>query len=291
MPTAKHEALHRIFREDSSLFARTFKLLDVAFPSPCAVSVMDTDLTELEPITRRADTLLYLESEQGDHVLVIESQSHEDKDKTSSWAYYIGYLHARHECPVTLLVVCHDLATARWARRPKGIGLEERPSLVLHPIVLGPDNVPAITDLAEASEDVVLAVFSALTHGRSPQVTAILEVLAAALDTVDTQTAGYFAEFTEVGLGDTDARHLWRRLMSTKTYRYQSEFAQQIRAEGVAVGRAEEAAAMLMIILENRRIPVTPDVRERIMSCTDTTLLESWAKRAFRATTADELFD
>ncbi|MEV0199873.1 hypothetical protein [Nonomuraea sp. NPDC050691] len=172
---------------------------------------------------------------------------------------------------MTLLVVCHDSATARWARLPKGIGLEERPSLVLHPVVLGPDNVPAITDLAQASEDVVLTVFSAL----------ILEVLAAALDTVDTQTAGYFAEFTEVGLGDTDARHLWRALMSTKTYRYQSEFAQQIEARGEAK----------MLILEDRRIPVTPDIRERIMTCTDTTLLEAWARRTLHATTADELFE
>ncbi|GAA2317860.1 hypothetical protein GCM10010149_82840 [Nonomuraea roseoviolacea subsp. roseoviolacea] len=290
MPTAKHEALHRIFREDSSLFARTFKLLDIAFPSPCAVSVMDTDLTELEPVARRADTLLYLESEQGDHVLVIESQSREDKDKAGSWAYYIGYLHARHTCPVTLLVVCHDLATARWARRPKGIGLEERPSLVLHPIVLGPDNVPAITDLAQASEDVVLAVFSALTHGRSPQVTAILEVLAAALDTVDTQTAGYFAEFTEVGLGDTDARYLWRALMSTKTYRYQSEYAQQIRAEGEARGEARGEAKALLRVLHHRGVPVPPVARERIMSCSDTDLLEAWLDRALNVTTADELF-
>ncbi|MEV0150191.1 MULTISPECIES: hypothetical protein [unclassified Nonomuraea] len=147
-------------------------------------------LTELEPITRRVDTLLYLESEQGDHLLVIESQTQEDRDKTSSWAYYIGYLHAKHACPVILLVVCQDLATARWARRPKGIGLADRPSLVVHPIVLGPDNVPAVTDLDEAASDVVLTVFSALTHGRSPQVSDILEALAAALDTVDTQTAG-----------------------------------------------------------------------------------------------------
>ncbi|MFI6793549.1 hypothetical protein ACIBG4_40095 [Nonomuraea sp. NPDC050383] len=83
--------------------------------------------------------------------------------------------------------------------------------------------------------------------------------------------------------------------MSTKTYRYQSEYAQQIRAEGVAVGKVEGKvegeAVMLIRVLEARAVEVTPAVRERIMSCTDTDVLEAWAARAVSVTTADELFD
>ncbi|MEV4371157.1 hypothetical protein AB0J71_29090 [Nonomuraea sp. NPDC049637] len=70
-----------------------------------------------------------------------------------------------------------------------------------------------IDDLAEAVNDVVLTMFSALTHARSKEVTAILEVLADALDTTDTTdttSAGHIAEQTEVGLGNTDARRIWR---------------------------------------------------------------------------------
>ena len=34
--------------------------------------------------------------------------------------------------------------------------------MLVHPVVLGPDNVPAVTDLAQAGGDVTYAVFSAL---------------------------------------------------------------------------------------------------------------------------------
>ncbi|WP_433511401.1 hypothetical protein ACQP2T_47440 [Nonomuraea sp. CA-143628] len=287
MVTAQHEALHRIFQEDPSLFARTFeRLLDIPLPADCSVSVIDTDLTELSPIERRVDTVLQLKTDLGDHLVIIEAQTGAKPKKSSSWAYYVSYLHAKHRCPVILVVVCLDGITARWARRPKTIGLPDRPTLTLQPIVLGPDNVPAITDVAEASADVWLTVFSALTHGRSPEVADILEVLATALDTIDPGTAGYCAELTEVGLGDTDARQLWRTLMSTKTYRYQSEFAQQLRAEGHAEGEAK----MLLLILNDRGITISEEARERIRTCTDVAVLESWAHQALTITSADELF-
>jgi hypothetical protein len=49
-----------------------------------------------------------------------------------------------------LLVVTSSEETARWARKPISIGLPGMVSNVTNAIVLGPDNVPAITDPAEA---------------------------------------------------------------------------------------------------------------------------------------------
>ncbi|MER7505859.1 hypothetical protein AB0L05_20020 [Nonomuraea pusilla] len=295
MVSPQHEALHRVFRDNPELYGRAFKMLDIPFPTPREVAVVDTDMTEIAPIERRADTVMMFTSTLGRHVVVSESQSQEDKDKPAAWAYYVAYLHAKFGCPVTLLVTCQDVATARWARDPKEIGLPERPSLVLRPIVLGPDNVPMITSVAEASEDVVLAMYSALTHGRSRHAAGILEPLAAALDTIDTKSAGHIAEQTEIGLGDTEARRIWRALMATKTYRYQSEYAQMLRAEGEAKGRAEGQAEgearILLRILERRRLCVSEEARRRITSCTDTALLEAWADRALTATAAEEIFD
>ncbi|MEV1248519.1 hypothetical protein ACIBO2_06445 [Nonomuraea sp. NPDC050022] len=74
--------------------------------------------------------------------------------------------------------------------------------------------------------------------------------------------------------------------MSAKTYRYQSEFAQQLRAEGHIEGEAK----MLLLILDRRGITLSEEARERIRTCTDIAVLESWADRAFTVTTADELF-
>ncbi|GAA3224796.1 hypothetical protein [Nonomuraea helvata] len=284
MPSSQHEALHRIFRDKPELYAHAFKMLNIDFPTPSEIAVVDTDMTEISPIERRADSVMMFTSRfGGKHVVISESQSQSDNDKISAWAYYISYAHIKFECQVTLMVICQDLATARWAREPKPIGLAGHPSLVVHPIVLGPDIVPAITDTAEACTDAVLTMYSALTHARSPKVDAILKALDVALTTIDTDTAKYIAEQTEIGLGDTNARQIWRRLMAMQNYRFKSEFAEMLRDEG--------KAASVLMILEDRGVPVTESIRERIMACTDRTLLENWLLRSFKVTTAEELFD
>ncbi|MFI7126750.1 hypothetical protein ACIBQ1_13730 [Nonomuraea sp. NPDC050153] len=133
----------------------------------------------------------------------------------------------------------------------------------------------------------MLAMFSAITHAHSPKVDAILEALDIALTTVDTDTAAYLAEQTEIGLGNTKARQIWRSLMAMQNYRFKSEFAEMLRAEGEARGEAKS----VLKILEQRDIPVSDSTRERVLACTDLALLESWLVRSLKATTAEELFD
>jgi len=61
-PTAQHEALHRIFQRDEALFARAVaRVFNVLVPAPVNVTVLSTDLTETEPIERRADSVLQAE--------------------------------------------------------------------------------------------------------------------------------------------------------------------------------------------------------------------------------------
>ncbi|TMR91249.1 hypothetical protein [Nonomuraea basaltis] len=169
-------------------------MLNIDFPTPCEVAVVDTDMTEIVPIERRADTVMMFTSRWGAKTVVItESQSHE------------------------------------------------------------------------------------------------------ALTTVDTDTAAYIAEQTEIGLGDTKARQIWRCLMTMQNYRFKSEFAEMLRAEGraegEACGEARGEAKSVLKILEQRDIPVPEPIRERILACTDLTLLESWLVRSLKAATAEELFD
>ncbi|MEQ4721456.1 hypothetical protein [Nonomuraea sp. B19D2] len=288
MPSSQHEALHRIFRDKPELYAHAFKMLNIDFPTPKEVAVVDTDLTEISPIERRADTVMMFTSLWGrKHVVISESQSQRDDRKISAWAYYISHAHIKFGCSVTLMVICQDAATARWAREPKPIGLAGHPSLVVRPIALGPDIVPAITDTAEACTDAVLTMYSALTHAQSPKVDAILKALDVALTTIDTDTAKYIAEQTEIGLGDTHARQIWRRLMTMQNYRFKSEFAEMLRAEGEARGEARS----VLKVLERRGVPVTESTRERIMACTDHALLEGWLLRSLEVTTAEELFE
>jgi len=147
MVSSPHEAHHRIFQEHPGLFASAFRTLGIPFPEPVAVSLMDTDLTKIRPLERHVDTLLRIELAGGDCLLLaIEAQGKKDPDKRSSWAYYLAHLYAKFRYPCVLLVVCRDKGTAEWAAEPIRIGLENHPSLVAYPLVLGPHNVPMVTD-------------------------------------------------------------------------------------------------------------------------------------------------
>jgi hypothetical protein len=287
MVKSPHEALHRIFQEDPGLFARVFeRILGIEFTGPYAVSVFSPDMTEIKPVERRADTVLMIESESRSCALIIESQTEKVAEKKRSWPYYIAYMHAKHECDVALLVVTAKKATAHWAREPIKIGVGSRHCMIVHPFVAGPDNIEAVTSVKQASDDVVYALLSAITHGHSDNVTEILDALAPALDTVDPDTAGLIAEFAELGLTGK-AQETWRCLMTGQKYRYQSEYAEMIRSEA----RAEEEAKSILRVLERRGVSIPEAVREQIKSCTDTDLLDQWLDRSATANRIEDLFD
>jgi hypothetical protein len=105
----------------------------------------------------------------------------------------------------------------------------------------------------------------------------------AALDTIDTDTAGYFAEFTEVGLGDTTARKAWRALMSTQNYPY----AFQRRAAAEAKGKAKA----VLRILDRRGVHLPEPLRDQIVSCLDTTVLDAWIDLAVTIALIEDVAD
>jgi len=255
---------------------------------------MNIDLTEIEPIERRVDTLLRAETDSGDYLLVVESQRRKDDAKRGSWPYYLSYLYEKYRCEPVLIVTTQNRATARWAAEPIHLGVPGRPSLTVRPFVLGPDNVPVIADAREAERDVPLAVLSAMTHGRGRQAAAILESLAAALNTIDADSAAAFAQFVDSCLADRQVKQMWRDLMTTMQYFWRHPLAEQVREEGreqgLEQGRVEAKAEMILHILQWRGIPVADAVRDRVEACTDLDQLEVWAQRAVHATDAAELF-
>ena len=306
-PTSQHEALHRIFLQDEALFARAAAhILGIVVQEPQQVTVLSNDLTTVKPLERRADSVLMAEwlidDPAGRYILIIESQTDPDETRLRRWPYYIAYLHDKYECPVVLLVVCNKENTARWARQPIVIGLPDLTCMLVHPVVLGPDNVPAVTDTAEAGIDVTFAVFSALTHSRSPKVGAILEALAGALKAIDRDTALTLVEITESGLGETAGQQKWRQLMHKQLIPYVSEFRRQGieegravgieegRAEGRAQGEAVGRADAILQILDKRGIAVDDASRERIVSCADLDILADWLDRSLTSARVSDLF-
>ncbi|MGW1002517.1 hypothetical protein [Streptomyces sp. NPDC002520] len=318
MVGSSHEALHRIFQKDPELLTKALqRVLDVPFPKPREIAALNVDLTEVEPVERRVDTLLRAETDEGTYLLVVESQSKVDERKRGSWPYYLSFLYEKYRCEPVLIVITQSSATARWASRPIQLGFPGWYSLTVRPLVLGPDNVPVITDERQAMQDPSLAVLSAMTHGRGPQAAAILESLVAALRTIDSDSAAAFVQFVDSCLTDPQAKQIWRDLMTATQYFWRHQLAEQVREEGreeglergreegLERGREEgleqglergleegrqRLREMILRILESRGIPVADAVRERVSAGTDLGQLDFWAERALHVADAAELF-
>ncbi|MFH9860556.1 hypothetical protein [Streptomyces sp. NPDC017202] len=284
MVSPPHEAMHRIFQHDPGLFSRVSRFLGVDVPTPVKATALPTDLTEASPVERRVDTLLRFETaEQGPFLLAIEAQGRKDPDKPASWAYYAAYLWTKYRLPTALLVVCQDHATARWAGQAVNSGPPQLPTLTLRPLVAGPHNMPVITDPEEARADLVLASLAAITHAADPVVDVILKALSTALRDVPEDIADPIVEFTAQGLGNRPAKHLWRNLVAVDLSFYTSYISEEIRAQS----RAED----ILVILEQRGLDVSEDVRGRVMDCTDPEVLRHWLTRAVTAPTTEEIFE
>ncbi|MBK8257870.1 MAG: hypothetical protein IPK82_35030 [Polyangiaceae bacterium] len=69
----------------------------------------------------------------------------------------------------------------------------------------------------------------------------------------------------------------------------QNWFYKQGEARGEARGKAVGEATALLRILERRGIAVPAEAREKIVTCTTTSTLETWLDRALTATAIDEV--
>ncbi|MGC9409582.1 MULTISPECIES: hypothetical protein [Streptomyces] len=56
MVSSSHEALHWVFQKDPALLTRAFQKV---------FAVLSTDVTEIEPVKRRVDTLMRVETDEG----------------------------------------------------------------------------------------------------------------------------------------------------------------------------------------------------------------------------------
>lgn len=262
-------------------------------PADAAVEVVTPDVTEVRPLERRIDTVLRIKPPGGDgFLLAVEAQERKDRAKGSSWAYYAAYLQAKYDQPALLLVVCQDRRTADWAAGPFRFGPAGWITFSMHPLVLGPDNVPVIKDADEASRDLAMAFFSALTHGRDPDAPAILEAVACALkETADPLSVEYYSEMLDMGLGDTPARKAWRDLMGVGIlFPGRGTLLEEKYLEGKTEGKAEERAQMILRVLRSRNVPTSTAIEERITTCTDLDVLSRWLDRAFAAANTADLF-
>jgi hypothetical protein len=284
MPSSTHEALIQMFRHRPSLAA---DLLTDAF----GVAVPDYQQAQLSsgestPVEFRADAVVTLVADSVPALaVVVEAQLRPDARKRWSWPVYLTTIRARLRCPGVLMVVCTDAATASWCAAPIELG----PGSVVHPLVLGPEQVPVVTDPLRARSSPELAVLSAMAHGMHADRDKIFIAMLDALRTLDAQHATLYHDVVFAALPEAARRHL--EALMTTTYEYQSDFVRKYVHQGRAEGRAEGEAKALLAVLAVRGLAVPDDARARIAACTDLDQLEGWIRRAVTVESIDDLFD
>ncbi|QFR95237.1 hypothetical protein GBW32_22235 [Streptomyces tsukubensis] len=287
MVSSPHEAMHRVFQQDPTLFARVFRTLGMPVDDPVAVTVLPTDLTETSPVERRVDTLLRVTGkEEESFLLAVEAQGRKDPAKPRAWAYYVTYLANKYALPTVLMVVCQDRRTATWAAEPRRMGIPQCPTVTVQPLVVGPHNMPLITDPEQAGTDIPLTVLSAVTHAADPDIGTILKALSTALRGVTEDEANAYVELTAQGLSKSRAAEQWRNLVAADLSFFTSPLSESIRDEGRSEGRAQD----ILRLLDGRGVPLLDADRDRITHCHDLDVLSRWFGRAITATTAEEVF-
>lgn len=186
-----------------------------------------------------------------------------------------------------LLVLCRDRATAKWAAGPFDCGTRGWTVQRTFPLVVGPDNLPMITDARTAARNPAMAAFSALTHANNRECDAILDALDHALTGMDADASDYIYQFLDVTLGDTPAGDKWRSIMGfVNHFPGRGHLMERAYLEGAAKGEVKG----VLRVLEVRGLSVSDDVRERITTCTDLDRLNDWLDRAGTVEGAEELF-
>lgn len=177
MPSQLHEALLLLFRNRPSHAPELLREpLHVELPLYTDVRIDSAYLTDVQPAEYRADLVVLLLDGEPVLGIIVEAQLSSDERKRFVGPVYVTNLRARLRCPVCLLVVTADDATARWAAKPIDLGSGNR----FAPLVLRPSGVPEMTDESLARADQELAVLPATAHGKDADTSKVVRIAIAA---------------------------------------------------------------------------------------------------------------
>lgn len=287
MVSLEHEILVAIVREHPELVLGLLRTqLGIEHAGAVEVLASAENLSDLVPAEYRADAVLIVRDSEGatSSAIVVEVQLRPDPRKRFTWPAYVVNTRARFECPVELVVITLDAATARWCATP--IELNAR-GWVLQPDVIGPAAVP-IVDARVAGRHPELAVVSLLAHRHAPIAVDLGRALLRACDDLDPDRGELYADIVFSFINDA-ARRALEAEMHIENYQVQSDFLRQLKARANAEGQAEAWAAAVLRVVDARRLAITEAQRTTISQCRDATALERWLDAAVTAATVDDV--
>lgn len=285
MTSPPHHAMLHVFRHDPNLFSRMAPRLGIAVPTIAETTPLLSAADGSSPVACQWNTQLHLKTAgQEAFQLLIEAQDRRDPGRPAHWAHHVAYMWTRRRLPTSLLIMCPDEETARWAEQPVSSGPAQPPALTLHPFVAGPHNLPLVTDPDEARADPALAALSVMMHPADPCIGAALEALSASLRDLPEVLAYPLCDLTGKGLQLHPAGDAWRELMLPVLIEREYE---RSRAEGIA----DSARESLLIVLGKRGFNLCGNTRRLVTGCRDPEILRRWLLRSVTAQKLEEIFE
>ncbi len=324
MPSITHESLVDLFRDCPSLapdiLTNLGKLPRQHSQTP---SLTAAEFADIKADEYRADAVIRIDDGTSNSapsdIVIVEIQLARDEEKRRSWPIYMTGARARYRCPATILVFALDAAVAQWCAQP--IELDRNGSIV-NPVVVGPSQIPRITDLDQARQEPELAILSAIAHAQDDNANDAADVALAGLaacDGLDIDRAARYSDFIYSVLGPAVLQAL-DSLMTARKYQPQSDFARYHAAQGRKEG--EEAGfeagmeagkkagleagkkagleagkkagielgqrTFVLRLLDKRFGPLDPAVLAQVEKASVSTL-ERWADRILSADTLDQI--
>lgn len=187
MPSPLHQTVIDLLRHAPALVP---ELLALAGAAPGAVSSVRLVDATLDQISRRVDLAVEVEDAAGEPLTVgVEIQLGIKPAKLLSWPVYATTMRSP-QCPsACLLIVAPDRRVAEWAARPIRLGPGNE-SFRVH--VIGPDEIPRISEPHVARSHPEMGFLSALAHAHAePE---LVRVALAGLDALDSPRARSYGE-------------------------------------------------------------------------------------------------
>ena len=283
VPSSLHEGLVRLFQDHPGLAAILLRdVLALDLPSHRGARNDSSSFSELQPPEYRADVFTILDGEDKPAMaIIVEVQLAIKEKKRRTWLGYTATSIAQLGCDACVLVVTPDESVARWAKQPLEFGLGS----VFCPLVIGPEEMPAITEAEQAKADPYLAVLSAVAHGHDADAETAVSVASAARDAVIGQLPDDVVYFDLIKSSLSEAARKAFEMLP-ETYQFQDEALRKSFDKGAMQTKANS----ILCVLETRNVALSSDQQQRISTCTDSAQLDRWLARAAIAHSADEVF-
>jgi hypothetical protein len=290
MPKLPHEALVQLVRAAPGMVVELLRpvLGDLpAAPVRLLPQVTAAELVSLDLPEYRADAVIVLgEAKAPEEAFVVEVEGRQAARKRRVWPFFVAGFGLRFDCPVTLVIFALDADVAAWCREPIDLG---RGRGWIYPVVIGPGDVPVITDPAVAAAAPELAVLSVAAHGREPGAEFIAMAALQACSRLDSQARLHYADFIRAFLGRLAREALGAMMQNDPNPFYSEEFRQRWQEERSG-GEAEGRAKTLLKQFRLRGWTVTPELEARMKACRDEASFDRWSERVLTAATLDEVF-